>query len=278
MANLNEADNFDAGVYQLETTDPVMGGPGGVSNSQAQALANRTRWLKNKLDALVITPTTPPQFDNDTSLATTGFVKRQGMESSGVTLVTATGALTAAHVGGTVVANAAGAITQSLPAANSVPAGARIEFMNINSGTMTLQRSGTDIIQVSGAFGNTHNLGTGDTATMVSNGVDRWYCVMGSQQLGVSNAFGSSKSGSGYQKLPSGVIIQWGGFSGSNTTLTFPIAFPSGPVGVVTQPQSGSNVQLNVNVGGLSATGFNAYPSAGNAASTFSFNYFAIGY
>lgn len=52
MANLTEVDEFTAGVYQLETTDPVLGGAGGISNSQAQALANRTTNLKGRLDDL----------------------------------------------------------------------------------------------------------------------------------------------------------------------------------------------------------------------------------
>ncbi|MGL6365419.1 hypothetical protein ACSZMZ_06050 [Aeromonas veronii] len=47
MANLQEVVSWEAGIYQLETGDPVLGGPGGISNKQAQALANRTAYLKN---------------------------------------------------------------------------------------------------------------------------------------------------------------------------------------------------------------------------------------
>lgn len=52
MANLNEVSTFEAGIYQLETSDPVLGGPGGVSNLQPQQLANRTKYLKDRVDAL----------------------------------------------------------------------------------------------------------------------------------------------------------------------------------------------------------------------------------
>ncbi|WP_346209124.1 hypothetical protein [Aeromonas salmonicida] len=52
MANLQEVVSWDAGVYQLETSDPVLGGPGGTSNKQAQALANRTAYLKKHVDDL----------------------------------------------------------------------------------------------------------------------------------------------------------------------------------------------------------------------------------
>jgi len=53
MANLEESAVWTPGVYQLETTDPVLGGPvqpepatGGIANRQALALANRTAYLK----------------------------------------------------------------------------------------------------------------------------------------------------------------------------------------------------------------------------------------
>ncbi|WP_320152154.1 hypothetical protein [uncultured Tolumonas sp.] len=50
MANLQESASWTDGIYQLETTDPVMGGPNGTSNTQAKQLANRTRWLKEQAE------------------------------------------------------------------------------------------------------------------------------------------------------------------------------------------------------------------------------------
>lgn len=52
MANLNETAQWETGIYQLETSDPVMGGPDGIDNRQAKQLANRTLWLKNQTAAL----------------------------------------------------------------------------------------------------------------------------------------------------------------------------------------------------------------------------------
>ncbi len=54
MANIAEVDEFTPVVYELSTTDPVEGGPGGIANAQAQALANRTLYLKNYIDALML--------------------------------------------------------------------------------------------------------------------------------------------------------------------------------------------------------------------------------
>lgn len=51
MANLTPVDSFDD-VIQLETTDVAIGGAGGIMNAQAQALLNRTAYLKGVYDAL----------------------------------------------------------------------------------------------------------------------------------------------------------------------------------------------------------------------------------
>lgn len=52
MANITESTVYEAGIYQLETTDPVLGGASGIANLQGKQLANRTKWLKSKLDLL----------------------------------------------------------------------------------------------------------------------------------------------------------------------------------------------------------------------------------
>ncbi|MCU8587614.1 phage tail protein [Erwinia pyrifoliae] len=103
MANLPETPQWEDGIYQIEVSDPVLGGPDGISNRQAKQLASRTSYLKQKvekggtdLDAhlkaadphtqyapkanpvLTGTPTapTPVSSDNSKKLATTEFVAR----------------------------------------------------------------------------------------------------------------------------------------------------------------------------------------------------------
>lgn len=46
MANVTETPQWEAGIYQLETTDKVIAGATGISNRQAKLLANRTGYLK----------------------------------------------------------------------------------------------------------------------------------------------------------------------------------------------------------------------------------------
>ena len=52
MANLQETAQWELGIYQLETSDPVMGGADGIDNRQAKQLGNRTLWLKNELEKM----------------------------------------------------------------------------------------------------------------------------------------------------------------------------------------------------------------------------------
>ncbi|EDC2097522.1 tail fiber protein [Salmonella enterica] len=50
MGKLTELEQWDEDVYQIETSDPVLGGPEGITNKPAKQLANRTRWLKKQLE------------------------------------------------------------------------------------------------------------------------------------------------------------------------------------------------------------------------------------
>ena len=52
MANLNETPVWEEGIYQFETSDPVMGGPNGIDNKPTGQLANRTGYLKKQIEAL----------------------------------------------------------------------------------------------------------------------------------------------------------------------------------------------------------------------------------
>jgi hypothetical protein len=58
MADLPETSNWETGIYQIETTDPVVGGPPnlalgqGITNVPPQQLANRTIWLRDQITAL----------------------------------------------------------------------------------------------------------------------------------------------------------------------------------------------------------------------------------
>ncbi|MDS0075108.1 phage tail protein [Enterobacter hormaechei] len=103
MANLPETPQWEDGIYQIEVSDPVLGGPDGISNRQGKQLASRTLYLKQKVEksgtdlaahiaaadphtqyapkaspTFTGTPTapTPANSDNSKKLATTEFVAK----------------------------------------------------------------------------------------------------------------------------------------------------------------------------------------------------------
>lgn len=102
MANLPETPQWEDGIYQIEVSDPVLGGPDGISNRQGKQLASRTMYLKQQVEkggsdlaahiaaadphtqyapkanpTFTGIPTAPTQAktDNSTKLATTAHVK-----------------------------------------------------------------------------------------------------------------------------------------------------------------------------------------------------------
>lgn len=107
-------------------------------------------------------------------------------------------------------------------------------------------------------------------ALKIANGVFRFY---GSSVWHDGDA-GRSLGTSGYQKLPSGLIVQWrAGSNANNAALTFPIAFPSTCFGVVFGDQNNPNTEIHADIlsyANLSRTGFtfrayngNGTPSSG---------------
>lgn len=50
MASLSETAQWEDGVYQIETSDPVLGGPNGITNLPTKQLANRTSFLKQAVE------------------------------------------------------------------------------------------------------------------------------------------------------------------------------------------------------------------------------------
>ncbi|WP_375372883.1 tail fiber protein [Salmonella sp. SG203] len=77
MGKLTEITQWEEDIYQLETSDPVVGGPDGVSNKPQKQLANRTQWLKQQLkgtdDALA--EHAKSRNHPDASLTAKGFVQ-----------------------------------------------------------------------------------------------------------------------------------------------------------------------------------------------------------
>lgn len=85
MGKLTELAQWEDDVYQIETSDPVLGGPEGVSNKPQKQLANRTQWLKKRLEETnnALAEHEKSRNHPDATLTDKGFVKLY----SGVTSV-----------------------------------------------------------------------------------------------------------------------------------------------------------------------------------------------
>ncbi|WP_417924887.1 gp53-like domain-containing protein [Collimonas pratensis] len=98
--------------------------------------------------------------------------------------------------------------------------------------------------------------------------------------------FGSLQSPNGYQKLPSGLIIQWGTISISTpapntllpTAITFPIAFPTACLTVGSTLSNTPASYANVSSEGPTTNGFSlVFVSGTTSGSTMQLRWFATG-
>lgn len=172
---------------------------------------------------------TAPQFDNDTSLATTEFVQRALGNLAGLVGYASTSTIAAADLGKLIVTSAAAPITLTLPLLSSAPIGAVVTLINTTQPLVTVVPGGTDALH--GGSGNiaSFTLGYGDNVKIV-RGNAGWTLFGGSAQLKFAGAMAAQLMSNGYQKLPSGLILQWGVIPNVTTTPTeqaYPLAFPN---------------------------------------------------
>lgn len=212
----------------------------------------------------------PAQFDVSKKAATMEAVQRALGGLRGVASGATSRALTVDDVGCTVFVNPGVALT--LPLANSVSAGSVIHFRTSSTGAdRTISATGGDTISLGNGGGASIVMKDGDTLSLVAAGTS-WVNVSGIAGLGNSAQFGASLSANGYQKLPSGLIVQWGSLSATGSTTTnfsFPIAFPTACVAIASQ-QIDSRLVCNA----PSTTG----SSFVNSSATTSVRWIAIGY
>lgn len=233
--------------------------------SLAENLALITKWLTADVSGNLTGTNTPVQFDNTKALATTEFVKRLGLQFSQVDMLNGNQTLTAAQCGrlcyGTITGG--GSYTWTLPLSTDVPAGAsiRIKQATVN-GVMTVQRSGTDTL-----YGNTQAItsivlnGPGTVTLTAING--GWIITDGTAMLPFDGDFAASLASNGWQKFPSGLILQWGLATATTagSLVTYPIAFPNATFAVITGPAS-TGVTTAAN--SPTKTGFTFYASSGS--------------
>ncbi|KVO90028.1 hypothetical protein WK92_17890 [Burkholderia ubonensis] len=250
MTDLVESSTWTPGIRQFETSDPVEGGPDGIDNVPLRQLANRTRYLKDVQDAQagglemkapLASPAftgspqapVPPQFDNTSKIATTAFVQRalgnfNASSGTGSGIIAAAVTLTNDDVGGFHYFNGPTNQTATLPSEVGLPPGAAIAFQRGAQYSLTIGTNKANaIIDTTIGLASSITLTTGEFVVLVWSGT--YWQTFGTYTQRVGQPFANSLTSSGYQKLPSGLIIQWGlgATSGQTGTVTFPIAFPN---------------------------------------------------
>jgi hypothetical protein len=186
---------------------------------------------------------TAAQFDSTTLPATTEFVRRELGSLRGIAGVS--DPLTVSHVGYAVNMTAGSSTT--LPLTAGLPNGACIHFFNFSASSATINRQGSNTITAGQTTGlTTYTLQPGDVVTFVvqSSASGTWIINGGSGLLKYSHGFGASLTSNGWQRFPSGLIVQWiqstaSIAAGGNLLLTLPMAFPTTFFMPIVTPRNG---------------------------------------
>lgn len=105
----------------------------------------------------------------------------------------------------------------------------------------------------------------------------------GANQIPDMNSFASARASGGYQKLPSGVIIQWGAAlagvgstAGTGNSVSFPVAFPNYCAQILTSYDNGGGVVVAGAAGNQTTTQFLLRCDANGGS--YNFRWLAVGY
>lgn len=222
------------------TSDPVK------KNQLKQAISTIYAPLDSPVLSGVPTSPTAGRFDVSQQLATTEFVQNAIGNISGFSgYISGPVTLTAAQAGSHIVLSGTPG-TCTLPALSTVPVGTAFQFRQECNGRWTIASAGVDNAAL--VYNNTSatsiSLKKENTLQVVSCGT-AWR-TYGTGLLPYDENFSASRVVNGYQKLPSGLIIQWFRFlsqAGGWGWVTFPIAFPTAVYNIsVTAENSASSV------------------------------------
>lgn len=151
--------------------------------------------------------------------------------------------------------------TLTLPAVAGVAVGKNYIIVNQASVAVTVKGNAAENISrnvtgVGQTLSNTVVLNPGDSLVISSNGGSQW----NAKGQSAPDMFPNSLSASGYQKLPNGMIIQWGQVTtttgGASVAVTFPVAFPSAVLSIVMTNITNNGATAKAD--SPTASGFNA--------------------
>jgi phage-related tail fiber protein len=241
-----------------------------VPGTTALTFQNVTQGFAPINSPALINPTanTPALFDSSLKIATTEFVRRASGSLAGYVTYTTNTVLTAADAGKYIYANGV-SITLTLPDLTLMPAGTKF-YIQASAGSTKVT-----VASVNGNFSGPNGAPAGLSTLVLGEGVASEFVSSGTGWIAVGGTGLSVLAANGYQKLPGGLIIQWGSAlaTAADYLVTFPVAFPVGPMSLVFGQNEGSTSFHN---NYLTATGFKYR----NAAATYpdQFTWIAVGY
>lgn len=197
--------------------------------------------------------------------------------------MTESATLTSAHTGEEIQLNGTGPYSVTLPLISGVIDGSVIKLNCSATGIITIQKQGSDQIHPAMGTGvNSFTMQNGDTAEIVSVN-NKWGLNSGSVLFVNHPQFKGVLGDTGYQKLPSGMILQWGYTPASSSSAavssTFAVPFPNACKNITFGASDSSNGFM-VSLESYSTTGFTSsvYSSTSTRAANVQVHYQAIGY
>ncbi|MDD7568281.1 MAG: hypothetical protein PUJ68_00045 [[Actinobacillus] rossii] len=286
MAGLILTPEWTEEIYQLETSDPVMGGPDGIDNRQAIQLGKRTEYLKQEVEkcapsaspAFTGAPTAPtaPQTVNNGQIATTAFVKAAIaalVGSAPATLDTLAEIAKALGDDGNLKATLLAEIGNRVKKEGNY--GVISSISNYAGFNIELPDRTRKLIETTP--NSLFSFISRDSETGENKAVAILPAKTGEIAFiqDIKESFKQSISNNGWCKLPNGLIFQWGNVEG--TDVNFPIAFPNAVLNVQLSDIASIDVSVIMTIRTLSKTGFTVYS---DKASTVlgGYFFFAIGY
>lgn len=295
-------DLFGAGKHGFTDGDPIAGVPAtrlnaGIFNALQEEIARTV-----EASLLVLDPANRTQLKQAIGRLT----------GANITGLAATTVLTPDHAGTVTVNASLGAITLTLPPVAQGLALYRFVRLDLSVHAVTIQAHAGETVN----GGASMLLPPGQSRVLLPAGAGGWIVVQGQPatdtvpglvelatlaetdagtdtiraatpaSLGIASrshgaTWNSGVNSGGYQRLPGGLILQWGYARGLTAAgggdLVYPVAFPSAAYVVLGTAYYSGGWALTANIGPISTTGFNYYGSSDGVGGTWALHWLAIG-